>query len=487
MTDSSDGLARHEARLAQDLVCLGYPPPAWVRPRAHPTLGPAKDVVVIGAGMCGLATGFALLKAGIANIRILDKAPAGREGPWLTSARMQTLRTPKEMTGPCLGITALTFRAFYEARFGEAAWATLGKCPRPLWMECLAWYRRVLALPVENDTRLERIVPDGGLFRLELRRHDRTETMAARKVVLATGREGLGGFRVPATIAGLPAERWATTNAAIDFARLAGKRVAVVGGGATAFDNAAMALEAGASQVTMILRQTRMPLIHKFLPFAAPGFVHGFGDAPDELRWRSILFPTRAGVPAPRESVLRCSRHQNFSIRFGQALQSAHGAVDGVTLVTAIDQFEVDFVIAATGFLVDLERTPELASFANEIARWSDRYAPPGGEEHDENAMFPYLGGAFEFTERHVGRAPFLRDIHCFSNAASQSLGFISSDVPGLSEGAQRLAAGIASHFFVADAPAHYEDIRNFARAELTGDEWEPRLPSVQGRGQRGG
>ena len=41
----------------------------------------------------------------------------------------------------------MTFRAYYEARFGRAAWDALGSIPRTLWMEYLVWYRRVLDLP----------------------------------------------------------------------------------------------------------------------------------------------------------------------------------------------------------------------------------------------------------------------------------------------------------------------------------------------------
>ncbi|MGK9797804.1 FAD/NAD(P)-binding protein, partial [Salmonella enterica subsp. enterica] len=76
--------------------------------------------------------------------RIFDRAPAGFEGPWATTARMETLRSPKQLTGPALGLPALTFRAWYEAQFGTAAWDALDKIPRLQWMDYLRWYRRVL-------------------------------------------------------------------------------------------------------------------------------------------------------------------------------------------------------------------------------------------------------------------------------------------------------------------------------------------------------
>lgn len=105
---------------------------------------------------------------------------AGREGPWVTYARMVTLRTPKHLTGleygthshaapvpvvwfgstttalhlrrsPQLpshlppadrpsavvsvpaGMPSLTFQAYYEARFGQEKWEALDKIPKELW------------------------------------------------------------------------------------------------------------------------------------------------------------------------------------------------------------------------------------------------------------------------------------------------------------------------------------------------------------------
>jgi cation diffusion facilitator CzcD-associated flavoprotein CzcO len=123
------------ARLRHDLETLQYPPPDWVTPRHTESGTRVVDVVIVGAGMCGLAVAFALRRAGIANIRILDASDAGREGPWLTFARMKTLRSPKHLVGPALGLPSLTFRSWYEAQWGREAWERLGNIPRPMWMD----------------------------------------------------------------------------------------------------------------------------------------------------------------------------------------------------------------------------------------------------------------------------------------------------------------------------------------------------------------
>jgi FAD-dependent urate hydroxylase len=159
------GLAALEARLRHDLACLNLPPANWVPPRVAPTGDAVLDVAVVGGGMCGLVAAFALL-GWDPEFRILDRSPAGYEGPWLTYARMETLRSPKTLPGPAFGMGPLTFRAWFEAQFGGAEWKALDKIPRPMWMDYLRWYRDVLDLPVENGVELLRVEPEGDLLRL---------------------------------------------------------------------------------------------------------------------------------------------------------------------------------------------------------------------------------------------------------------------------------------------------------------------------------
>ena len=88
-----------EARLAQDLQWLCLPPAGW-SPRRTIDGAAVTDVLIVGGGMCGLAAAGALKLLGVDNMRIVDKAPLGTEGPWITFARMETLRSPKDLTGP---------------------------------------------------------------------------------------------------------------------------------------------------------------------------------------------------------------------------------------------------------------------------------------------------------------------------------------------------------------------------------------------------
>ncbi|MGB8423287.1 FAD/NAD(P)-binding protein, partial [Paraburkholderia sp.] len=183
------GLAALEARLAEDLSLLELPAREWVLGKQHDG-GEVLDVAVIGGGMAGLAAAAALKLLGV-RARIFDRSPQGLEGPWATTARMETLRSPKQLTGPALGLPALTFRAWFEAQFGVPAWQALDKIDRLQWMQYLIWYRRVLALEVCNDHTIEALTPRAdGLVALSVRTPERRFDVYARRVVLATGRDG---------------------------------------------------------------------------------------------------------------------------------------------------------------------------------------------------------------------------------------------------------------------------------------------------------
>ena len=173
----TSGLAALEARLADELAFLQLPAPRWTPALEHDG-APVVDVAIVGAGMSGLALAAALVQRGM-SVVAYDEAPAGLEGPWATTARMETLRSPKHLAGPALGIPSLTFRAWFEAQFGRDEWDALDKIPRLQWMDYLRWYREVLALPVRNGHRVTDLRPRGdGLVELAVDTEGATATRA---------------------------------------------------------------------------------------------------------------------------------------------------------------------------------------------------------------------------------------------------------------------------------------------------------------------
>src|SRR3989442_447842 len=78
-------------------------------------------------------------------------------------------------------------------------------------MDYLNWYRQALQLPVENQWTLTGLIPRQDGFELEFKQTDGTQIVRARKVVLATGRDGFGGSYIPELVKKLP-----TTTDALD-------------------------------------------------------------------------------------------------------------------------------------------------------------------------------------------------------------------------------------------------------------------------------
>ena len=485
MPDHAEGLAAHAACVARDLNLLGLPPANWPATLTGPAGEPVLDVLVIGAGMYGLAATAALSFKGVRNIRMLDRAPAGQEGPWVTTARMQTLRSPKHLPGVALGIPSLTFRAWYEARSGTAAWERLYKIPNADWQDYLLWLRAVLRLPAANGVALRRVEPREGLLAAVLEEGGAERVQLCRHLVLATGRAGTGG---PARPAGMDPALWpdlaAAGGAPIDVAALRGRRIAVIGGGPTAWDHAATALEQGAARVDMYVRRKVLPQVNKGRGSAHPGFFEGWAGLPPEEKWRILAYMQDLQAPPPHESVHRALRLPGFAIHLGTPVLGARR--DGAAVRLDLGEgwaAEADFLILGTGYAVDPGAMPEIAALAPRIARWSDRYRPPPGLERPDLAAFPWLGEGFELTAREpIDAAPLAR-IHLFSHAAFASLGAIASDIPGVSVGAERLAHRIAARLFAEDIAVMRARLEAFAEPELQGTPFFDAALAAGGKG----
>lgn len=471
-TDLKHGLRALERAVARDLQALNYPAAAWVPPQNGPDGAPLLDVLVVGGGMCGQTAAYALRREGVHNIRVVDRNPAGAEGPWATYARMETLRSPKHLTGPDLGVASLSFRTWYEAQFGAAGWDTLYKVPRLQWAEYLLWVRRVLALPIENDSEVLQLEPAGALLRAQLRTPAGVQPVYARKVVLALGRDGSGAPRWPRFASFDPldaAARGRVFHSAdeIDFAALAGRRVAVLGAGASAFDNAGSALEAGAAEVVMYARRPLLPQVNKSKWTSFPGFLRGFIGLDDARRWRFFTYIFSEQVPPPFESVLRCQKHAGYRLRLGEPWDDLAADAGGVRVTTPQGVQGYDAAIVATGFDVNMMDREEIAAFREHVLLWSGRVSAQEAAAHPEEARFPYLGEGFELRPRTPHAPEALANLHVFNWGCTMSHGALAGDIPGLAIGANRLAEAIVKDLFVADADRHWQALLAHSEEEL--------------------
>jgi cation diffusion facilitator CzcD-associated flavoprotein CzcO len=466
----SPGLEALTEQVRRDLELLDYPRRPWVAPRKTSNGSAIYDVIIVGAGQSGLTAAFGLSRERVGNVLVLDKNPLDRAGPWLNFARMRTLRTPKYLTGPDLGIPSLTPRAFYEAQFGEGSWEALKLIPKELWASYLSWYRRTLGIPVEPDTSVGALEYDAKerCFVLPCVGPSGARTLFARRVVLATGIDGSGEWRVPSAVsATLPRDRYAHTRDAIDFAALQGKRVAVLGAGASGFDNAATALDAGAAAVHLLFRRQQLVNVNAYRWAEFVGFLKHHADLPDAEKWRFILQLLRMGQLPPADTLARAREHAGFHLHAGSGWKELSLRDHEVQIVSDSGTFSVDFVIVATGFVTDLATRPELARLEQHIARWADRYTPPPAEQQEDLLRHPYLGAGFEFTERSPGSAPYLAHLYNYTFGGLLSMGFGGASISGLKYSAQRLVAGITRSLFLEDSAAHFDGLCAFSEPEF--------------------
>jgi cation diffusion facilitator CzcD-associated flavoprotein CzcO len=460
-------VARLSKRVQRELTYLSYPSREWIMPR-HRDGARVLDVLIVGAGQSGLATAFGLMREQITNIRIVDRNPTGLEGPWRQFARMSELRTSKEVTGIDFGIPSLTCRAWYEAKYGHQSWGQIDAIPPEIWQDYLDWYRDVLKLPVENEVDVISIEPAGDLLLAHLRRAGQIERVHARKIVLATGLDGSGRWRAKALLGNLPAKRYAHSADDINFNRLVGKRIGVLGVGASALDNAAAALEAGAARVDLCFRRADIPRINPLVWANFAGMLGHFGELRDLERWRFMRhILEELPAPPPQDSFWRCRRFENFTWHSNCGWHSIREQGDAIVVEAETCTFTFDFVIFATGIEMDLSARSELAPLVNDIALWRHRFTPPLGEESDRLASYPYLGKAFEFTEREIGTAPHLARLHNFTFGATLSLGVTGAAVTGIKYGVSRLVNGLVQDLFREDAAAYYKDLLAYAEPEL--------------------
>jgi cation diffusion facilitator CzcD-associated flavoprotein CzcO len=471
--DGAIGLEELEARLNTDLAWLNLPPAPWLPPMTHAE-GPVLDVAIVGAGMGGLAVAGALRLLGLHAV-LFDRAPRDFEGPWATTARMETLRSPKQVSGPALDLPALTFRAWYEAQFGRAAWEALDKIPRLQWAEYLGWYRRVLALDVRSEHAVTGVQPrQDQVVEISIEHAAQHHTVLARRVVLALGLDAFGGPLIPDFVTGLPRDKWSHSIDALDYDRLAGKLVGVVGASAGAMDCAATALEAGAAWVDVLIRRSDFPRINYAKGAGNPGFQHGYTALPNEWKWQFANFTASVGFPPPRASVLRVSRHPNAHFHFSCPIDEVGIDDERLQVFTPHGIFVFDHLLLATGFRLDWVLHPEFSSFAGKVKTWADAFTPPPGTEQPECSAAPYLSDTFQFEPKVPGCCPGLEQIHCFCFPSTLSNGHVTGLIPGVSIGAKRLAEALATSLYREDRDILYQRILQFDDPEVTGEEWHP-------------
>jgi FAD-dependent urate hydroxylase len=234
------------------------------------------DFAIVGAGPYGLAVASHLRAAGL-EVRIFGKAMAFWDSQM---PKGMCLRSPKEGSH-----IADPHGAYTLERFESAQYCTVPKSMFPLedFVRYGQWFQRE-ALPDLDPRQVVKICRALGGFDLSL---EDGEHLCAENVVVATG---IGAFaNLPAPFATLPLDLVSHTSEPVnrDLGRFRGQRVAVIGGGQSALESAALLHEAGA-ETEVLIRQPNVRWLHasgllewlmdcKANPFRAPGKIGPIG------------------------------------------------------------------------------------------------------------------------------------------------------------------------------------------------------------------
>ena len=152
------------------------------------------------------------------------------------------------------------------------------------------------------------------------------DTVLARRVVLATGQDGGGTWKVPDMIERpMPRSVYAHSNGPIEFGRFVGKRIGILGHGGSAFDAALEALRAGAARVDICFRRPLLPVVnpHWWIGFSA--FLAHYPELDDRTRWNIARHFDRRDQPPPRHTCDRACRQPGLHIHAGSAWNESIG------------------------------------------------------------------------------------------------------------------------------------------------------------------
>jgi hypothetical protein len=231
---------------------------------------------VIGAGPYGLAVA-SHLRAGGVEVRIFGKPMDFWDSQM---PKRMLLRSP--WSGSNIGDPnqALTLDR-YESSLGLKL--DRRHLPREDFVRYGQWFQQK-ALPDLDTRNVARVEAGCDGYRITL---DDGEQFSSQNVIVATGIGTFSNYAAP--FASLPRELASHTSDRLnyDFGRFAAKSVAVIGGGQSAIESAALLVEAGA-QVEVLLRQPQLrwlnsrPLVEwlmdcKINPFKAPGKIGPVG------------------------------------------------------------------------------------------------------------------------------------------------------------------------------------------------------------------
>jgi hypothetical protein len=341
-----------------------------------PRLAPDLNVAVIGAGPHGLSTAVHLRRAGV-EAQVFGESMSF----WRTMPKGMMLRSnwPASSIAETEGTLSLdAYKAETRQDFGT---------PIPLerFIEYGTWFQQT-AVPDVDPRRVSRLRRDGDRFLLEL---NDGVSLTARRAVVACGIEPFAWS--PAGFDHLPRELVSHTSQLSDLARFRGRRVAVVGGGQSALETAALIQENG-GQVEVFIRSQSVIWLKSYSVKNMLGPLGPIVYAPTDVGplWHSRLIATPAAFRRlPRRAQERiayrairpaCShwarvRLEEVRLHLGSAIAEAAAHDGGLRVRPAGgEEREFDELVLGTGYRVDVTRYPFLGPEIRASLRLADGY-----------------------------------------------------------------------------------------------------------------
>ena len=330
------------------------------------------DVLIVGAGPYGLSLAAHLAGSDV-DVRVFGPSMNTWRDGMPAGMKLKSEGFASSLSDPEDSYTLAHYCRERGIAYAESGW--------PVPVEVFAAYGQAFAsrfVPHLDERKVTKIARSGQDFTVEL---EGGEGVVARRVVLATG---IGAFGIqPPQLSALPQASVSHSSQHADYRRFSGQAVAVIGAGASALDAAAALRRAGASP-TLVSRRSavtfyeagrprrlidavlapRTPLgpgWKKLLCCKAPLLFHAL---PARLRLRIVR---RYLGPSPGWFVPSDTIEGHVPYCLDASLAEARLRSDG-RVELAIDRagqgrsvLEVDHVIAATGYKVDLSRLGLLA------------------------------------------------------------------------------------------------------------------------------
>jgi FAD-dependent urate hydroxylase len=323
---------------------------------------PDLEVAIIGAGPHGLSAAVHLRRAGVAAHVFGVPMSFWRGMP--KGMRLRSNMSATNMIEPAGPLSLGSYMAEIGERFGHPV--SLRR-----FVDYGSWVHRT-AVPDVDARRVTDVSRKGGGFALTLA--DGAQ-VTARRVVVACG---IAAFEnMPGGFDHLPAELASHTGHHDDLARFAGKRVAVVGAGQSAFESAVLMTERGAD-VELIARGSEIVWLRSWSPIHLMGRLGRVVYAPTDVGplWYSRLVAApRLFTRLPRETQDKIARRSirpacsyfvkvrvdGVSVTTATEVTSAQAARDGLELSLSDGTTRhVDHLMFGTGYKVDVARYPFL-------------------------------------------------------------------------------------------------------------------------------